>query len=1330
MKRKPVAPTTQSDHPPKSEKLRIPPPLPPRRGSKPQSPPVPPRPPPRRKSEVKAAEESPRTEETDIEIMKKGVEPESSEKASIPNEGIDEPKVDEPKVDEPKVEEPKVEESKVDEPKVDEAKRLENDAEQKQSDRGTGLGDESRQLEATKGALLNANTPDNQDSLDSSQAQKEDIVPSQGSLKESTSISSDKEDTREPTIRISISPANQKHIRCICGTESDDGKMTYCESCDTWQHAECYYIDEFGIVPTNQDLNCIDHYCAECAPRVLHVEEAIARKRSQQAEIDSKKSRDAATIKVEPQAEPVDLDPKTMMSKPEVDNKPASSAVEELTSEMDIAFGEVHFPPPIIQTVSLSPGSVKPPSDTALGKTQEDSQGTEKPPPSIDRPTIEAEHMGSLREDVKPGASPAIESSSDDTSESAVEPSKESTVDSPADKVIPASGINTSQDDCEETSKGQGKQEPPTIPNLAPPSTSDTLIETPKSKIDERNTLSQRSANTQDSTVDPISAESRVEGNGLDTLIQKIRLSRIVSKETTQAQPPSTADSTTQPKLSSGSPPALTPLVTTLVTGHSNVADTEQGGRDSSESRSITISTPPPPQYPPPLPPTVQLTPRSGNVESVISTESSGRTSSTFDAASTVSSEFPEVNTVLTSNETAPTMATSLEVASTQTTRTRAQSDLRRLQTELSAAKERGDSKAKEDSIQQSIQVIWDTYLSPQPEEAVTPKKSPRLANRASFLRMPTLTGSAKTRIALVNAINYDDEASIRKLLDEKVNVNGRSETNETPLMIAASLGHVKSMRLLKEYGADEFAKDARGRTALHIAVAYNHELAVKWLLEAYAPAQKPPSERTSKIFRAADLARGSRAAKNLREIGDADGSTALHVAAHRGMGGMLKILTTSGVDVEAKDSLGRTPLLRSILSQKQAPFDVLLEGGANIQAVDSRKASALHFAAAAGQVNIIELLLSKGVDRHAADNDGAQALHHAGRNGQIAAVNALITSQADLNTPTKTGERLLHIASAHNKLPLVEHLLTSNVDVNPFATPVPGTLKSQRPIGTQLIPLHYACILGHLEICMILLKHMAWVNAPTDTGVTALMMAADNGDTNLVNILIEAGAKVNASVPGTCLTALHISARKGDLETVQQLCRAGANEGAKTSGEYGRTPIEEATKYAPFDKKILVIEYMRILHNNKMLAKRKMAPQTRPMTSSNLSIQPGPGTPMAAQQNAISPQQWHPQLTYSYPTNILANGFGTPNLQDMHQFGMVYGPPPLEAGQLQQPFPSPHQPQQPPYQYPLQPPQRQPQYYDPMNYGGGIDTLPPYEPGPGAPVRLAARPGVHRPNP
>ena len=55
-------------------------------------------------------------------------------------------------------------------------------------------------------------------------------------------------------------------IKCFCSFQVDDGNTVYCDRCETWQHIECYYFQDFqdGQPP---DINKIVHSCIDCDPR-------------------------------------------------------------------------------------------------------------------------------------------------------------------------------------------------------------------------------------------------------------------------------------------------------------------------------------------------------------------------------------------------------------------------------------------------------------------------------------------------------------------------------------------------------------------------------------------------------------------------------------------------------------------------------------------------------------------------------------------------------------------------------------------------------------------------------------------------------------------------------------------------------------------------------------------------------------------------------------------------------------------------------------------------------------------------------------------------------
>lgn len=65
----------------------------------------------------------------------------------------------------------------------------------------------------------------------------------------------------------------QYTIKCICNYSGNDGNTIYCDTCDTWQHLDCYYPNNREEA-TREDF---EHSCVSCNPRPLDREGAIKR---------------------------------------------------------------------------------------------------------------------------------------------------------------------------------------------------------------------------------------------------------------------------------------------------------------------------------------------------------------------------------------------------------------------------------------------------------------------------------------------------------------------------------------------------------------------------------------------------------------------------------------------------------------------------------------------------------------------------------------------------------------------------------------------------------------------------------------------------------------------------------------------------------------------------------------------------------------------------------------------------------------------------------------------------------------------------------------------
>jgi hypothetical protein len=83
--------------------------------------------------------------------------------------------------------------------------------------------------------------------------------------------------------------------------------------------------------------------------------------------------------------------------------------------------------------------------------------------------------------------------------------------------------------------------------------------------------------------------------------------------------------------------------------------------------------------------------------------------------------------------------------------------------------------------------------------------------------------------------------------------------------------------------------------------------------------------------------------------------------------------------------------------------------------------------------------------------------------------------------------------------------------------------------------PLYFAAYNGHVEIIRLLLQNGAEVNAKDNHGHTPLQDAAFQGHVDILHLLVENGADLEAQSNGGW-RALHYAARYGDLPFIQEL--------------------------------------------------------------------------------------------------------------------------------------------------------------------------------------------------
>ena len=154
---------------------------------------------------------------------------------------------------------------------------------------------------------------------------------------------------------------------------------------------------------------------------------------------------------------------------------------------------------------------------------------------------------------------------------------------------------------------------------------------------------------------------------------------------------------------------------------------------------------------------------------------------------------------------------------------------------------------------------------------------------------------------------------------------------------------------------------------------------------------------------------------------------------------------------------------------------------------------------------------------------------------GDVAAVRALIQKKADVNAAQDDGATALHWAVYRDNVEVVDMLLRAGA--------------KSAPNREGMTPLAMAALYGNAQIVDRLLKSGGDAKAVGPNGESMVMFAARNGNPDVIRLLVEAGANVNAREPLRGTTALMWAVEQRHPEAVAALLNAGADPAARSAG-------------------------------------------------------------------------------------------------------------------------------------------------------------------------------------
>ena len=190
--------------------------------------------------------------------------------------------------------------------------------------------------------------------------------------------------------------------------------------------------------------------------------------------------------------------------------------------------------------------------------------------------------------------------------------------------------------------------------------------------------------------------------------------------------------------------------------------------------------------------------------------------------------------------------------------------------------------------------------------------------------------------------------------VDQRVDVNCRGASGETPLMEAGSSGNVDAIRFLLAKGADVHMQDDMGNTALNLAAGSGNATAVKILIDAGSDIHHRNQVCTDRCISNGKSMIMRRFGYSVLEDACASGNTYA-----------VEILIDAGLDVNEPGWEGRTPLM---LTRHPKVAELLLCRGAELEARDPVGWTALMHSAWQGNIEIMEVLLSHGADVNVQD--------------------------------------------------------------------------------------------------------------------------------------------------------------------------------------------------------------------------------------------------------------------------------------------------------------------------------------------------------------------------
>ncbi len=372
---------------------------------------------------------------------------------------------------------------------------------------------------------------------------------------------------------------------------------------------------------------------------------------------------------------------------------------------------------------------------------------------------------------------------------------------------------------------------------------------------------------------------------------------------------------------------------------------------------------------------------------------------------------------------------------------------------------------------------------------------------------------------------------------------------------------HLQIVKLLIAEGANVNIKDGHGTPPIN----YGGSDKIKAYLREHGAKRREELKAEESIHEAVGFGSIELVKQFLKDGADVNargqyGSTPLHRAAPSGSKEMIEFLIANGADVNAMNH-DETPLDSHWSFGLKEPT----ERSALLRKHGGKTGSELSIVIAASrrELKTVQQHIANGVDVNTTHDGGVTALHHAVNNRDRKLVQSLIDNGANVNARDESGSTPLEWCEGDKRTSdiLRKHGGKTSDELDnkkPEGKPAHDTEWAEKE--SLSMALFQAAIDGNVDMLKQHLEDGAEINQTgIGYGATPLSMALAGGHLAASKLLIEKGANVNAIVDGGG-NLLFFIAPSGRKDLVELLLNNGAK--VNHTNKYGKTPLDEAKRY------------------------------------------------------------------------------------------------------------------------------------------------------------------------